>query len=601
MNRLALGSLLLAACLASPTQAAPPRTGGQDFVVLGEARPVLVRAHAVVDGKAVTANWDQLLKDLFTYLDVNGDGVLSKAEALRAPSVEQLLVGGIDVGGGRRAGKKEEDKKLKDLDTDKDGKVSRAELAAYYRKNGLAPFQFQLTADEVDAVTMTFLNGPNPEPTLDEISKTTFTLLDTDGDGKLTRAELSAALDLLDRDDNDDEILTPRELVYSKGSTPSAPNPVMTALMKKGKAVLSSSGKVVVPFDASGTAPQDLVRLLQERYGSKKGPTKGSKLNRKDLGLDEAVFRQLDKSGDGVLDAAELAGFGKRAPDLEVVLRLGSSEGAAVEVVGPGARALGSRLRQTPESALLELGLTRVELRSSGEGYSNNALADIIEQQMVGQLDQADRDGNGILDEKEADKNPVYRSLFKSIDRDGDGKINKKDLLAYLKESRRLQARALAGCVALGLEDQSRGLFDLLDTNRDGKLSVRELRQAARLLESFDRDKKGYLTVADVPRSHQLKLRRGPAQLGGLRQLSLFERYYGGGGGNEEASSSRGPAWFRKMDRNRDGDVSRKEFLFGPEQFRRLDTDGDGLISLEEAEKAGAVPQPEKSTSRRTP
>jgi hypothetical protein len=47
-----------------------------------------------------------------------------------------------------------------------------------------------------------------------------------------------------------------------------------------------------------------------------------------------------------------------------------------------------------------------------------------------------------------------------------------------------------------------------------------------------------------------------------------------------------GPAWFRRMDRNRDGDVSRREFFGSREQFDRLDRDGDGLISPAEADAA---------------
>jgi hypothetical protein len=38
------------------------------------------------------------------------------------------------------------------------------------------------------------------------------------------------------------------------------------------------------------------------------------------------------------------------------------------------------------------------------------------------------------------------------------------------------------------------------------------------------------------------------------------------------------------MDRNRDGDVSRKEWLFSQEKFRDIDSNGDGLISASEAE-----------------
>ena len=47
------------------------------------------------------------------------------------------------------------------------------------------------------------------------------------------------------------------------------------------------------------------------------------------------------------------------------------------------------------------------------------------------------------------------------------------------------------------------------------------------------------------------------------------------------------PIWFTQMDRNSDGDISRREFLGTAAQFRQFDTDGDQLIDAEEAARAG--------------
>jgi Ca2+-binding EF-hand superfamily protein len=186
----------------------------------------------------------------------------------------------------------------------------------------------------------------------------------------------------------------------------------------------------------------------------------------------------------------------------------------------------------------------------------------------------------------EAMRSPLYRNLFKLIDRDGDGKVFEKEVLAYLDAVQGMQAAARLGCASVALTSEGKGLFELLDTDGDGRLSVRELRNAVRLIAELDRDGDGCISKAEIPRCSQATFRMGPpaGDDGGDRRL-VRARLRGALNGPEAAPKpQRGPEWFRKMDRNGDGDVSRREFLGTDEQFKEIDTDGDGLISVEEAE-----------------
>src|SRR5262249_32266255 len=142
-------------------------------------------------------------------------------------------------------------------------------------------------------------------------------------------------------------------------------------------------------------------------------------------------------------------------------------------------------------------------------------LSGIATQQYLTQFRQADTDNTGYLDEKKAKASRLYRNLFKAMDRNGDGKLTEKEVTDYIEAYQKIRDKANAACVTLVLSDESRGIFDLLDADRDGRLSVREMRQAPLLLARLGGDK-GYITKDDVPRSYRMTIRRGPASAGGL-------------------------------------------------------------------------------------
>jgi Ca2+-binding EF-hand superfamily protein len=171
-----------------------------------------------------------------------------------------------------------------------------------------------------------------------------------------------------------------------------------------------------------------------------------------------------------------------------------------------------------------------------------------------------------VLDPEEAKRSSFapLRDLFAAADRDGDGRVSATEWSAYLD----LQTRLVAGQVILTMLDHGRGLFELLDADRDGVLSVREQRSAWKRLEATGCLRDGALDRSRLPRQLRCVVSQGRPVAG-------------------RTPATRGPAWFRAMDRNGDGDVSRREFLGSDEDFRRLDLDGDGLISAEEAERDG--------------
>ncbi len=156
-------------------------------------------------------------------------------------------------------------------------------------------------------------------------------------------------------------------------------------------------------------------------------------------------------------------------------------------------------------------------------------------------------------------RRPSRAWLTPMVDRDRNGTASPAEIEQWLALQQQLSRGHLLVSVYFGA-----GLFELLDTNHDAGLSVRELRTAWQTLET-----RGCL--------HNDSL--DPDQ---LPDVVLFVVSQGYADSLAKPSTSN-VEWFRLMDRNNDSDVSRREFTGSPEAFQRLDRDNDGMISASEA------------------
>ena len=134
--------------------------------------------------------------------------------------------------------------------------------------------------------------------------------------------------------------------------------------------------------------------------------------------------------------------------------------------------------------------------------------------------------------------------------------------------------------VALGAAIDGNPLLRLVDRDNDQRLTIRERQELAGLFAALDRDGDGSVTADEVPMPIRFAVTRGPhvhqllaAPVGAARAITPRD------------ARPAAPAWFASMDQNRDGDVSRSEFIGTNEQFGELDADADGLVSVAEALK----------------
>ncbi len=577
-HRLATQGLLTLVALAlvgTPSHAddepaAPSMPAGagsvQDVIFLGDSRPVVLRLRIAMAGKPFRSEWTKSVLALHGYLDRDGDGKVTKDEA-KADALSTLV---------RMANGTATAMPRTDLDNHpKDGVISVEELSEAL-SSALGPFRVQvgkIASGKTDAL---------------------FEQLDADRDGNLARAELSSAAGSLQKLDlDDDELIDAAEL-----------EPFSNPIAMQNDEVAGRRARLAPVPPVLELTPDDTtlrpVRLLMKKYdrGSNSGATAGdNKLSRDEFAIDPKAFARADADSDGAIDVEELRRHLSRVtPDLELGVNLPARAGGGSTIAVAGSGGVAGVL--PPGVKVNHLGRGDVEIAvdevrleihvEDGDRDAANA-----KRGFMAQFEAADKNNDGYLEKKELTEDRAHPSplagLFDLLDRDGDGKLYPKEMDAFVDA----QAEAARGRLVLSASDQGRAIFAILDLNRDRRLGLRELRGTLDRVASWDRDGDGKITAEEIPHHYQMTLSRGTLSGLGAGQAAVIATSMGP---PPPPAAAAGPSWFLKMDRNGDGDVSRREFLGSRAQFDRLDRDKDALLDASEAtavtvakkDKAGA-------------